>query len=104
MLVYHCVRDNNIECPPFDAARKEIIRLNNIIAEYEKPKTKSDMKDIKIYLKSGKVINFVGVYRRDLEKDNWHYYETNTGSIIHCRKENMECVEECGVYIKTEDF
>ena len=103
MLVYHCVRDNNIECPPFDAARKEIIRLNTIVAKYEPPKIKNGMKAIRIYLKSGKAIDFIGVYRRDLEKDNWHYYETNTGTIIHCRKENMECVEECDIYIKAEE-
>ncbi len=80
-----------------------IDRLNTVIAEYGKLKIKSDMKDIKIYLKSGKVIDFVGVYRRDLEKGNWHYYEINTGDIIHCRKENMECVEEHDIYVKDMD-
>ncbi len=36
---------------------------------------------------------FTGKYRRDLEKKNWHYYETKHG-ILHFRKENMVAVEE----------
>lgn len=54
----------------------------------------SEFKDIAIYLKSGKLIMFVGKYRRDLEKTNWHYYETEDGRMWHFRKKNMEAVCE----------
>ncbi len=99
-----CPGNSNYRCNLLECAYKEIDRLNTIVAKYEPPKIKNGMKAIRIYLKSGKAIDFIGVYRRDLEKDNWHYYETNIGTIIHCRKENMECVEECDIYIKTEYF
>lgn len=35
---------------------------------------------------------FFGVHRRDLETENWHYFETDTGELIHFRKENMVSV------------
>jgi len=34
------------------------------------------------------------VYRRDLEKPNWHYYELDDGSLFHVRKEHMVYVHE----------
>ena len=35
---------------------------------------------------------FVGRYRRDLETNNWHYYEKDDGTIMHFRKEHMVAV------------
>lgn len=35
---------------------------------------------------------FVGKYRRDLETNNWHYYEKENGEICHFRKEHMVAV------------
>ena len=34
-------------------------------------------------------IKFNGRYRRDLETNNWHYYEKDDGTILHFRKEHM---------------
>lgn len=36
---------------------------------------------------------FIGKYRRDLETSNWHYWEKNTGVVIHFRKEHIVYVE-----------
>ena len=36
--------------------------------------------------------SFVGKYRRDLETNNWHYYEKENGEICHFRKEHMVAV------------
>ena len=40
------------------------------------------------------IIEFSGFYRRDLEKPNWHYYETERGDILHFRKYQMISVLE----------
>jgi malate/lactate dehydrogenase len=40
------------------------------------------------------LIKFEGLYRRDLEKENWHYFETNSGDITHIRKSAMVAVIE----------
>jgi len=37
-------------------------------------------------------IHFIGRYRRDLETNNWHYYEKENGEICHFRKEHMVAV------------
>lgn len=37
---------------------------------------------------------FHGWYRQDLEKPNWHYYESVDGAILHFRKDRMICVVE----------
>lgn len=42
---------------------------------------------------NGKTIIFTGKYRRDLETNNWHYYEKKDGIIIHFRKEHIIYVE-----------
>jgi len=55
-------------------------------------KMKKDFSNITIYTKSGNKISFCGKYRRDLEKHNWHYYETDKGGIYHFRKDAMEVV------------
>ena len=52
------------------------------------------MYKIKIHLITGKDVSFVGEYLRDLEKDNWHYYKTNTNKLIHFRKEHIVFVSE----------
>ena len=38
--------------------------------------------------------NFTGMYLRERESNNWHYYETIEGDIIHFRKEHMVMVIE----------
>ena len=38
------------------------------------------------------VIEIEGFYRRDLEKENWHYYETINGDIAHIKKNAMVAV------------
>jgi len=40
------------------------------------------------------MLEFEGFYRRDLEKPNWHYYETTNGDIMHVKKEAMMAVVE----------
>lgn len=40
------------------------------------------------------VFCFVGKYRKDLETENWHYYEKKDGKLIHFRKDKMVAVEE----------
>jgi len=37
---------------------------------------------------------FYGWYRRDLETDHWHYYENDSGNLVHFRKEHMVSVLE----------
>ena len=34
----------------------------------------------------------LSVSRRDLETDNWHYYEKDDGTIVHFRKEHIIAV------------
>jgi len=63
--------------------------------EKKKEKESKEMKKIMLILAKDLIIKeiyFIGKYRRDLEKDNWHYYETNEGKIIHVKKENMLAV------------
>lgn len=56
---------------------------------------KSEMSMYKIHTVLNQTpFTFWGKYRRDLEKPNWHYYETDRGEIYHFRKEHMVCVEE----------
>jgi len=52
-------------------------------------------KKISIHLDTKQVLSFIGKYRRDLEKPNWHYYEiTETKEIIHIRKNHIVMVVE----------
>ena len=39
-------------------------------------------------------VSFFGKYRRDLEKQNWHYYETSKGDIYHFKEFEMVAVLE----------
>ena len=57
--------------------------------EFEKTAEKDS---VIILTKSGTFMMFNGKYRRDLETNNWHYWETKAGKVIHCRKENIESV------------
>ena len=54
-------------------------------------------KQLTILLKRG-YITFEGKYRRDLERPNWHYYETINGDIYHFRKDQMVGVLENSNY------
>ena len=51
------------------------------------------MNEIIVHTTVGK-IEFVGIYRRDLEVANWHYYEKADGTMLHFRKEHLVYVEE----------
>jgi len=51
------------------------------------------MEQYEIYIKGReKPFIFVGKYRRDLETDNWHYYEDQYGRLFHLRKEHIAAV------------
>lgn len=39
------------------------------------------------------MVEFTGKYRRDLETNNWHYYEKEDGVVIHFRKEHIVWVD-----------
>ena len=54
----------------------------------------NEFKKIEILFITGKVMEFKGKYRPDLERPNWHYYEDMNGKILHCRKEHMVAVGE----------
>lgn len=49
------------------------------------------MNQIKIVTTANEIA-FIGRYRRDLETDNWHYYETDANELIHVRKEHLVMV------------
>lgn len=49
-------------------------------------------------------ITFLGKFRRDLEKPNWHYYEKPSGKLIHLRKEHMVVVVEDEDDIDNNDY
>lgn len=66
----------------------------------------NNMNDLKklILVTTHGIIKFVGKYRRDLEKPNWHYYETENENIIHIRKEFFVAVLEGSDTIFTPHF
>ncbi len=48
---------------------------------------------ISIFLKGrNKPFQFVGIYMRELEKPNWHYYKDDKGNLYHFRKDEMQLV------------
>lgn len=56
---------------------------------------KEPLRNIHIKLTNDELMTLHGRYRRDLEKDNWHYYEDHSeGALIHFRKEHMVYVKE----------
>lgn len=46
-----------------------------------------------IHLTTYETIEFMGWYRRDLEANNWHYYEKANGDVIHFRKNHIVYVD-----------
>jgi hypothetical protein len=46
-----------------------------------------------IVLSCGRLIIINAKYRRDLETNNWHYYEQDNGRVVHFRKEHIAFVE-----------
>ena len=50
------------------------------------------MEPIIVKLKDGSLYSFVGKFRRDLERDNWHYYEGSNGEMYHFKKDQMASV------------
>ena len=54
----------------------------------------TEFKSLSIMTVNNGRVDFKGRYRRDLEKGNWHYYETTDKKIYHFRKEHMMCVFE----------
>ena len=49
---------------------------------------------ITVYFDNAHSFTFNGKHLPGLEKPNWHYYQTDDGYMIHCRKEHMVCVIE----------
>lgn len=47
------------------------------------------MEEIEIFLEFAVELKFIGRYRRDLEKDHWHYYEKEDGTILHIPKHRI---------------
>jgi len=54
---------------------------------------RKDLKKIRIETTSSD-LSFLGKYRRDLETNNWHYYEDEHGTIYHLRKKHIIAVIE----------
>lgn len=48
--------------------------------------------EITVSLFCGDKYEFIGRYRRDLERPHWHYYEEEDGTIHHFRKSKIMCV------------
>ena len=63
------------------------------IVKREQNESQKPFKTMRIVTTVG-VVSFIGRYRRDLEKPNWHYYETEKGDILHFRKEHLVAVLE----------
>ena len=38
------------------------------------------------------IFQFNGTYRRDLQTDNWHFWEDENGEILHISKSSIESV------------
>lgn len=57
------------------------------------PEVKPEIREIEVYITTDpKPFIFQGWYRRDLEKANWHYYESISGRLYHFRKDAMIAV------------
>lgn len=61
--------------------------------EQDNNQKSNEFKTMRIVTTVG-VVAFIGRYRRDLEKPNWHYYETDKSDILHFRKEHIVAVLE----------
>lgn len=40
---------------------------------------------------------FIGKHLPEMEKPNWHYYQTEGGTLYHFRKKHMVCVISCDI-------
>lgn len=69
--------------------------LKKYLRERNKKHTKhTKYTNYKIWLKGRFFpIRIKGRYRRDLQTDNWHYYEDYKGIVWHFRKENIDGVK-----------
>ena len=85
----------NAEKMVHDAMDAEIDRREKMKSEPIEPEPKFELLTI---LLSNKEVTFTGRYRRDLEKPQWHYYETEEGKIMHFRKSAMQGVLEGNDY------
>ena len=66
---------------------------NKIFKVYRGNPERKKYRKYKIYVKGRKsCIKFKGRYLRDIESDNWHYYEDHKGILWHFRKENIQGV------------
>ena len=81
----------NAEKMVHDAMDAEMDRREKMKSEPTEPKPEFELLTI---LLSNKEVTFTGRYRRDLEKPQWHYYETKEGKIQHFRKSAMQGVLE----------
>lgn len=48
---------------------------------------------ISIKFIDGEHLTLYGRYRRDLQTDNWHYYEKKSGSLIHIAKGTIKYID-----------
>lgn len=48
-------------------------------------------------------LTFCGIHRKDKETENWHYYETTEGEMLHFRKAHMVVVHERDLESYDED-
>lgn len=93
---------DNLKCKPLRKEEQKDGRDYFQFDASETPPTQGQKK-YEIMLEDGIIHKFVGVYRRDLEKPNWHYFETSdsfTGkppTLIHYRKDKMLYVKETEV-------
>ena len=53
-----------------------------------------EFRNTRIFFINSHEISFNGKHLPEREKPNWHYYATDDGRIVHCRKEHMVCVVE----------
>jgi len=44
-----------------------------------------------------------GKYRPDLQTDNWHYWESSDGALVHARKEHVAGVTTTNVFNRGEN-
>lgn len=74
--------------------------------EFAELKPENDaMKKITVYIvKDGQLFesDFIGKYCRELETENWHYYETTKG-MRHFKKENIIAVYDNGTKQDVKD-
>lgn len=55
---------------------------------------KHEMKNITIFLTDKGKFSFYGRYLPERQKENWHYYLDDKGTVYHIKKEHMIAVIE----------